>query len=288
MENQEDNDSIEQEAQLIREKSSKKRKKKSKAFETIETIIIALVLAIFIRATVAEARYIPSESMVPTLLVKDRLVVEKISNYTGTPKRGDVLVFYPPENSQLGRLHGIDETADENTFVGKTLKWLGLTKNVAYIKRVIGLPGETIEIKGHFQVTDQTVELLKNSFEILDAQAIDKVSKLKGETFKGKDAFQKKLLETGLSESEAVIVTDYADRKGIVYIDGKALEEDYIKDYANYEFGPVKIPEANLFMLGDNRNNSADSHVWGTLPEENIIGHAILRFWPPQRIGTIH
>ncbi|GIW22358.1 MAG: signal peptidase I [Candidatus Sericytochromatia bacterium] len=195
--------------------SNKKKEKKSKTYETIETIVVALVLAIFIRATVAEARYIPSESMVPTLLVRDRLIVEKISNYTGTINRGDIVVFYPPfEEAKF----------DKNSLISKTLKWLGFTSQSAYIKRVIGLPGEIIEIKD-----------------------------------------------------------------GYVFINGEKLDESsYIKEKPIYEYGPIKIPDNEVFVLGDNRNNSADSHVWGTLPIENIIGHAIIRFWPPQRIGTLN
>lgn len=189
----------------------KVKRKKPKFLETIETIIIALVLAIFIRATVAEARFIPSESMVPTLLINDRLVVEKVSNYTGSTKRGEILVFYPPfEGDQSDKV------------TSRALRWLGFTKNVAYIKRVIGLPGESIEVR------NQTV-----------------------------------------------------------YINGKPLEEDYIKEKPMYEYGPIKLKENELFMMGDNRNNSMDSHVWGPLPTKNIIGHAVVRFWPPQRIGTI-
>jgi signal peptidase I len=193
-------------------KSSKKNK--SKLYETIETIIVALILAIFIRATIAEARYIPSESMVPTLLVKDRLIVEKISNYAGRLNRGDIVVFYPPsEQKKFGK-----------DIISRTLKWLGFTSQSAYIKRVIGLPGETLEVKD-----------------------------------------------------------------GYVYINGKKLDESsYIKEKPFYEYGPVKIPEGEIIVLGDNRNNSADSHVWGTLPIENIIGHAVIRFWPPQRIGLLN
>lgn len=188
-----------------------KPRKKSKTRETVETVFVALALALITRAAVAEPRYIPSESMLPTLKVHDRLIVEKISNYTQQYKRGDILVFYPP----------VDH---ENTsFLSNTLKWLGFSSSPAYIKRVIGLPGETIEV-----------------------------------------------------------------RDGKVWINGQALDEtSYIKDPPLYEMPPLKIPPGHFFMMGDNRNNSMDSHVWGPLPIKNVIGHAAFRFWPPQRIGTL-
>ncbi len=113
--------------------------------ETIDTIVFVIVAVILIRFFIAELRWIPSGSMKPTLVEGDRIVVEKLSkfpnilsehNFENTPKRGDVMIFYPP-------------------FVKlKTTPWAIFSrltgffcKDVAYIKRVIGLPGEKIEIK---------------------------------------------------------------------------------------------------------------------------------------------
>jgi signal peptidase I len=72
-----------------------------------------------------------------------------------------------------------------------------------------------------------------------------------------------------------------------VYINNQALEEDYILESPHYNLQSVQVPKGYLFVMGDNRNNSNDSHVWGFLPETNIIGHAIFRFFPLTRIGTI-
>lgn len=173
----------------------RERKPKSKTRETLETFVVAIVLALGVRATVAEARFIPSESMLPTLEVGDRLIVEKISYRLHPPDRGDIVVFDPPPRS-------------------------GFDRGNAFIKRVVGLPGETISV-----------------------------------------------------------------REGQVYIDGKPLDEEYVKEPPTYEMEAQAIPTGSVFVMGDNRNNSADSHVWGALPISNIIGRSAVRFWPPIRIG---
>jgi signal peptidase I len=94
--------------------------------EAVKTLGISLVLAFGIRQFVAEPRYIPSESMVPTLEVNDRLMVEKISYLLHPPNRGDIVVFWPPD-----RLKQLNPDL----------------KKDAFIKRTIGLPGEKVEVK---------------------------------------------------------------------------------------------------------------------------------------------
>lgn len=74
-------------------------------------------------------------------------------------------------------------------------------------------------------------------------------------------------------------------RGGVVYVNGQKLEEPYLRDRPNYNFGPEKVPEDNFFVLGDNRNNSSDSHVWGMVPSDLIIGKAWLSYWPMSEWG---
>lgn len=109
---------------------------KSAIREIIETIVFVLVAVILIRFFIGELRWIPSSSMYPTLIEGDRIFVEKITKPFAEPKRGDVVVFYPPDEelkndiwSIFTRLTGI------------------FCKDIAYIKRIIGTPGDKLEIK---------------------------------------------------------------------------------------------------------------------------------------------
>lgn len=72
-----------------------------------------------------------------------------------------------------------------------------------------------------------------------------------------------------------------------LYINGEIQEEEYINELPDYDLKPMKVPAGMLLVLGDNRNHSFDSHVWGFLPEKNVIGRAVLKYWPPWRISFI-
>jgi signal peptidase I len=103
--------------------------------ETIETIVFVVVMVIIIRFFIGEIRWIPSGSMKPTLIEKDRIFVERFRRFYKTPERGDVMVFYPP-NTEL-----------KMDFLSVFERLTGFfCKDIAYIKRVVGLPGDTVEI----------------------------------------------------------------------------------------------------------------------------------------------
>ena len=107
-----------------------------KTREIIETVVFVVVMVILIRFFIGEIRWIPSASMHPTLLEGDRIVVERFSRFYKTPERGDIMVFYPPFETL------------KNTPWKVFSRLTGFfCKDVAYIKRVIGMPGDKFEIK---------------------------------------------------------------------------------------------------------------------------------------------
>ena len=104
--------------------------------ESIETIAFVIVAVIIIRFFIGEIRWIPSGSMHPTLWEGDRIFVERVSRFYKTPERGDVMIFYPPFVEL------------DNSFGGVFRRLTGFfCKDIAYIKRVVGMPGDKFEIK---------------------------------------------------------------------------------------------------------------------------------------------
>jgi signal peptidase I len=161
---------------------------------------LAVALAGVCHTTVAEARYIPSGSMLPTLKIGDRVLIEKLSYPLALPHRGDIVVFTPPAAVQA----------------------FGYDTSVPWIKRVIGLPGDHVSVGG-----------------------------------------------------------------GQVWINGRAMHESYLGEPPFYAMAERTVPAGQLFVLGDNRNHSIDSHVWGTVPLERVIGRASFRFWPLGHAGNL-
>jgi signal peptidase I len=163
--------------------------------ELLESVIIAIILALIIRTFLFQFFWIPSRSMEPTLLINDRIIVTRFSYWFNEPQRGDVVVFKYP----------LDPKKD-------------------YVKRLIGLPGEKIQIIN---------------------------SKL--------------------------------------YINDILVEESYLPEGLKFgDFGPIQVPEGNYFMMGDNRNNSSDSRVWGFVEEDLLIGKAQFIYWPLGRMGRVN
>ena len=182
-------------------------KKKSVVREYAEAIIIALILALFIRTFVVQAFKIPSGSMIPTLLIGDHLLVNKfvygIKNpFTdsdlislGNPEQKDIIVFKYPENP------------DQD-----------------FIKRVIGVGGDRVEIKN------------------------------------------KKVYVNG----KLIAV------EGAINLDSRIIQG---RNPPRDNYGPVTVPENQLFVMGDNRDNSHDSRFWGFVDLPNVKGKAFIIYW---------
>lgn len=169
--------------------------------EWTHSIIVALILTLVIRTFVVQAFKIPSGSMRPTLLEGDKLFVNKYVYRFEKPQRGDIIVFKYPEDPKKD-----------------------------FIKRLVAMEGETVEIKD-----------------------------------------------------------------GKIVVDGKALDDSesfgkfyyYNHDPFGGPYDKIKVPQNSYYVLGDNSANSTDSRFWGFVPGKNVIGKAIFRWWPLNRIGKI-
>ncbi|KAJ8905872.1 hypothetical protein NDN08_002376 [Rhodosorus marinus] len=100
---------------------------------------------------------------------------------------------------------------------------------------------------------------------------------LKG--YKKGDAFIKRVVGEEGDEVEV--------KGGILYVNGKPRKEDFIAEKPTYEWGPKIVPDGMVMVLGDNRNQSYDSHLWGFLPKKNIIGRGALKYWPPGEFRSL-
>jgi signal peptidase I len=205
---------------------------------TLAVIAIAILFCfpvfafLFLRLFV-EARYIPSTSMRPTLQVNDRLLVDKHDAWLHNPfNRGDIIVFYPPPIA----LDGEDLSQDLPHVLGRLTGLPFCPNQPAFIKRVIGLPGEKIKV-------------IAND----------------GVYINGKK----------LKESYVMAPANYSLEK-LTDIHGRSMSLRTIEPYAAPEFAnkEIIVPPGQLFILGDDRNLSEDSHTFGMLKTNRIIGRA--------------
>ncbi len=179
--------------------------KKNQVQNNWKGLLIWILIALLLRWQAVEPRWIPSGSMIPTLQIQDRILIEKITprlnqKLSKQLNLNTIVIFKPP----------------------KILTETGYSDGSALIKRIVGLPGDTIEVLN-----------------------------------------------------------------GKLYRNGQEINEPWIKEPIQYEMNSIEVPDHSLWVLGDNRNNSLDSHIWGPLPEKNLIGTALIRYWPLKKIGPI-
>ena len=166
--------------------------------EWVAIIVGALAVALIVKTFLIQAFYIPSLSMYPTLDQGDRVLVNKMSYKVHDVHRGDIIVFERPPKQPASQIKDL-------------------------IKRVVGLPGDTIEAK-----------------------------------------------------------------EGVVYIDGKKLAEPYLVDGVTTTNLPEQeVPAGHVFVMGDNRGDSADSRIFGPIDEDTIVGRAFIRVWPVPDIDLL-
>jgi signal peptidase I len=163
------------------------------ARDIITTILVALIIFAVLQLTIGSFK-VYGMCMLPSIKNGDYIMVSKLSYVFKEPQRGDIIIFHSPRDS-----------------------------NSDLIKRIVGLPGETIEVTG-----------------------------------------------------------------GKVLINGEPLEEPYIAEPPQYEYAAETLPEGMYFVLGDNRNNSADSHTGWLLPREDIVGKAWIDYWPTEDMSMIN
>jgi signal peptidase I len=230
--------------------------------EYLESFTVTLVMAIFGMTFILQAVTVPTGSMQNTILVGDYLLVNKfIFNPGGEPlpflpmrdiERGDIIVFKYPGNS-------VNPRSDAAR---------GLVKyQINYVKRVIGLPGETVEFRDNNVYING--ELLPEARLIGDSS--DNVSALETREFEERDPSAKWNVY-------------YSQRTMKPALAGMRLQVD------DYNFGvagkPMQVPDNHFFVMGDSRDQSDDGRGWGFVPRELVIGRAMFVYWSCDRSAS--
>jgi signal peptidase I len=232
---------------------------KSVAREYFESFVVTLIMAIFGMTFILQAVTVPTGSMQNTILIGDYLLVNKfIFAPSGNPlpflpqrdvARGDIIVFKYPGN----KLHPKNDSSR------------GIVPyQINYVKRVIGLPGETVEFR--------------NNQVFINGQLLPE-HRIIGDSDDNESA-----LETREFESST------ADGKYSVYYSEdtmKFAQSGRSMPHPGYEFGvqgkTMQVPENHFFVMGDARDNSEDSRFWGFVPRELIVGRAMFVYWSCDR-----
>ncbi|MDJ0764415.1 MAG: signal peptidase I [Myxococcota bacterium] len=231
--------------------------RKSAAREYIESIGVAVLVAVVLRLFVVEAFKIPSESMVPTLMVGDHIFVSKYRYGLSIPlskKRlvrfakpdyGEVIVFLKPSREeQMG-------FAPNNSFFDEDHDMVG----VDFIKRIAALPGDVVS--------------MQQDIMYVNGNPIPRCHVGK-QTYRTRNRFR----------------GTWEDHEADLWIEKHGKHTYTIIEESSgpkHNFGPITVPQDQVFVLGDNRDNSRDSRSWGSVPFDNIKGRAMFIWWSNRR-----
>lgn len=244
----------------------------------IMALMVALLVAVIVlfRASVG-IYYLPSEAMVPTLMVNDHVTTSKFAYLGNEPAWGDLIVFDAPEAA-----------------MGK--------KGMRFVKRVMGVPGDRIRITGRYVLINNTRYDSDMLRDLAGSGKYDERVQFNKEAIlvAGRELTNKELLEALGEPLDARVKIV----PGVVYRNGKALIEPYTWEDPDHDYPNVstpskfiitdkdgnrelKVPEGKLFMMGDNRNNSNDSRMWGLLDRKSVLGKVTAIISPENRAGPV-
>jgi signal peptidase I len=232
---------------------------KTAAREYFESFVVTLIMAIFGMTFILQAVTVPTGSMQNTILIGDYLLVNKfIFAPSGNPlpflpqrdvRRGDIIVFKYPGN----KVHPENDRAS------------GIVPyQINYVKRVIGLPGETVEFR--------------NNQVYINGQLLPE-HRVLGDADDNQSALETKEFEP--REGDELHDVYYSERKMKYLQAGRDFSRE------GFEFGvpgkPMVVPANQFFVMGDSRDNSEDSRFWGFVPRELIVGRAMFVYWSCDR-----
>lgn len=237
--------------------------KRASFIEYVQSLGVALIIALFIRAFIIEAFKIPTGSMIPTLEIGDHIFVAKFSfglriPFTnirlvewGKPERGDVVVFeYPGEGEDKGK---------------------------DFIKRVVAVEGDRVRLKNNRLVIngeDVPTTVIESGVDCRDEKHSECSCVRLIENLDGHEHFIQHFSPTDMND-RCINHPDWPTENDLRQFGGR-------RD--NPDFPDVVVPQGHVLCMGDNRDNSSDGRYWGFVPLENLRGKALFIWWPPNRI----
>jgi signal peptidase I len=284
--------------------------------EIVEVIlVVGIVIFVLFQTFIIKPFLIPSGSMRPTLAVNDRILVNRFLYRFQSPRHGDVVVFNAPQQAL--------EQSMENTTSGE---------QIDYIKRLIGLPGDLLQVVGGTITVNGMVyhhDVVRSAFGFSAYDSASRDNQHIKFVDNGVDVFDGQRWTFYSAQDVAQRITGTPDAQvsvspGYVLRNGKKLDEPYIAEDPDYDLKlaangdvvlrdpdgihvngalniddpqeivrlekapPAKVPQGDIIVMGDNRNDSNDSSRWGPLQENRLVGKAFYIFSPTARVRPIH